>query len=374
MRDKSRRREHGAGIRLDDEVEERAMSRFGRFTRGAAVVLATVGGLGAAEARDLTVVSWGGSYQDAQKIIFFKPYQEEMGVRLVEDSWNGGIGTLRAKAEGASVWDVVQVEADELVLGCEEGIFEPLDWGMLGGEDKFLPSAVHDCGAGAIVWATVLAYDGAKFGDNGPKSWADFFDTQKFPGKRALRRGPRQALEFALLGDGVPQDQVYAALATEEGVDRAFNKLESIKGDLVWWEAGAQPPQLLASGEVVMTSVYNGRITGANKNEGKDFRIPWEAGFIYQVDSWVILANSPMKDEAQQLIAFLTEPERQALLPEYIAYGPTRKDAMPLVDPKYLADIPTADDNIEAGLAFDIEFWVDRIEQLNERFNAWVAQ
>jgi putative spermidine/putrescine transport system substrate-binding protein len=374
MHDMSRLPEHGTGTRVDDSGEERVMPRFGRFTRGALVALAALCSLGAAEARDLTVVSWGGSYQDAQKIIYFKPYQDEKGIRLVEDSWNGGIGALRAKAEGASVWDVVQVEADELVLGCEEGILEPLDWEALGGKDEFLPSAVHDCGVGAIVWATVLAYDGAKLGENGPKSWADFFDTQKFPGKRALRRGPRQALEFALLGDGVPQDQVYAALATQEGIERAFNKLESIKGDLVWWEAGAQPPQLLASGEVVMTSVYNGRITGANKNEGKDFRIPWEAGFVYQVDSWVILANSPMKEEAKQLIAFLTEPERQALLPEYIAYGPTRKDAMPLVDPKYLAEIPTAPDNIEAGLAFNTDFWVDRIEQLNERFNAWVAQ
>jgi putative spermidine/putrescine transport system substrate-binding protein len=350
------------------------MSRISRFACGAAMVLVMAGGLGGAEARDLTVVSWGGTYQDAQKVIFFEPFRKEKGVPLVEDSWNGGIGALRAKAEGASVWDVVQVEADELVLGCEEGILEPLDWERIGGKDSFLPSAVHDCGVGSIVWSTVLAYDGARLGDNGPKSWADFFDTAKFPGKRALRRGPRQALEFALLGDGVPQDQIYTMLATDAGIKRAFRKLGTIKGDLVWWEAGAQPPQLLASGEVVMTSVYNGRIAGANRTEGKDFRIAWDAGFVYQVDSWVILANSPMKEEAYGLISFLTESKRQAMLPEYIAYGPTRKDAVPLVDPKYLPELPTSPGNIEAGLSFDTDFWVDRIEQLNERFNAWVAQ
>lgn len=343
------------------------------ITRTAAAV-ALVLAAGSAAARDLTIVSWGGAYQDAQREVLFKPFTAQTGVKLLEDSWDGGIGALRAKAEGPPTWDVVQVEADELVLGCDEGIIEPLDWAALGGEDSFLETAVHECGVGAIVWATVLAYDADRLGADGPKSWADFFDTAKFPGKRALRKGPRQALEFALMADGVPLDQVYATLATDAGVDRAFAKLDSIKKDLVFWEAGAQPPQLLGSVEVVMTSAYNGRITAANKTDNKNFKIAWDAGFVYQIDSWVILKNSDKKDEALQLVTFLTRPENQKLLPPFIPYGPTHKEASALVDPAVLPDIPTAPDNIEAGLFFDREFWVDRVEKLNERFNNWAAQ
>lgn len=329
---------------------------------------------GPAAARELTVTSWGGSYQDAQRKVFFEPFQEKTGVKLVEDSWDGGIGALRAKAEGPPTWDLVQVEADELVLGCDEGIIEPLDWAKLGGKDAFLPEAVHECGVGAIVWATVLAYDADKLKDNPPKSWADFFDTRKFPGKRALRKGPRQALEFALMGDGVPPDRIYAELATKEGVDRAFAKLDAIKKDLVFWEAGAQPPQLLGSGEVVMTSAYNGRITAANRTDKRNFGIAWDAGFVYQIDSWVIPKNSDKKEEAMRLATYLVQPENQKLLPPLIPYGPTNKQAAALVDPAVLADTPTDPDNIRRGLFFGRDFWVDRVEALNERFNSWAAQ
>lgn len=350
------------------------MTRTARLWCGIASAAIMAAAVVQAEARDLTVTSWGGAYQDAQRKVFFEPFTQETGIKLVEDSWDGGIGPLRAKTAGAPTWDLVQVEADELVLGCDEGIIEPIDFGKIGGEDAFLPQAVHECGVGAIVWGTVLAYDGDKLKDGGPQSWADFFDTTKFPGKRALRKGPRQALEFALMADGVPLDQIYATLKTKEGVDRAFKKLDSIKNDLVFWEAGAQPPQLLGSGEVVMTSAYNGRITAANKTDHKNFKIAWPAGFVYQIDSWAIPANSDKKAEAMTLLAWLTAPEHQKLLPPFIPYGPTNKEAAAQVDPAVMPDVPTAPDNLPHGLFYGRDFWVDNVEALNERFNSWAAQ
>ena len=97
---------------------------------------------------------------------------------------------------------MVQVESEELALGCEEGLFQPLNWDAIGGRDAYLPAAVNDCGVGAIVYNFILAYDGAKIAD-GPKSWADFWDVKKFPGKRAMRQGPKTNLEIALMADGV---------------------------------------------------------------------------------------------------------------------------------------------------------------------------
>lgn len=327
----------------------------------------------AAQARDLTVVSFGGSYQDVQREIYFTPFTQATGIALTEDSYNGGVGVLRAKVEGPPSWDVVQVETDELTLGCEEGILLPLDWDVLGA-DNFLPAAVHECAVGTIVWATVMAYDAERYSENPPATWADFFDVETYPGPRGLRRSPRANLEFALMADGVPIDQVYTVLATEEGVDRAFAKLDSIKDDLILWEAGAQPLQLLAAGEVVMTSAYNGRVTAANQTEGRNFKIAWDAGFSYAVDSWAIMANSDKQDEAMQFIQFASDPQNQKLMPPLIPYGATHVDTAALVDAEVLADTPTAPENLPNGLFFDEAYWVDHNEALNERFNAWAAQ
>jgi putative spermidine/putrescine transport system substrate-binding protein len=214
---------------------------------------------------------------------------------VLDESWDGGVGVVQAKVKaGVPNWDAVQVEAEELAIGCADGIYEKIDWAKLGGKDKFLDSAVNDCGVGAIVWSTMLSYDSEKL-KTAPTSWADFWDTTKFPGKRALRRGPKYALEFALMADGVAAKDVYATLCATGGVDRAFKKLDEIKGDMIWWESGAQPLQLLKSGQVVMTSAYNGRISGINKTEGTKFKTVWP-GSIYAVDSWVILKGSPNKD------------------------------------------------------------------------------
>lgn len=326
-----------------------------------------------AQARDLTIVSFGGAYQDAQREVYFGPFTAATGIPVTEDSYNGGVGVLRARAEGPPSWDVVQVETDELTLGCEEGILLPLDWEVLG-EENFLPAAVHECAVGTIVWSTVMAYDADRFPENPPSSWADFFDTETYPGMRGLRRSPRGALEFALMAEGVPLEEVYATLATDEGLERAFAKLDSIKDSLILWEAGAQPPQLLAAGDVVMTSAYNGRITAANESEGRNFQIAWGAGFSYAVDSWAIMANSDLQDQAMEFILFASDPENQKLLPPFIPYGPTHVDAAALVDPAVQANIPTGPDNLPTGLFFDEAFWVDRNEVLNERFNAWAAQ
>src|SRR3954453_175855 len=337
---------------------------------GASLLCAMAGG---AQARDLTVTSWGGNYQDAQREVYFEPFSKKTGTKVVEDSWNGGVGALRAKVEGGnSNWDVVQVEGEELALGCEEGLFEQMDWSALGGKDKFIPAAVHECGVGAIVWTTLLTYDGARLKDS-PKSWADFWNTDKYPGKRALRRGPKYTLEFALTADGVEPSQVYQTLGTDAGVERAFKKLDQLKSSLVWWEAGAQPQQLLASGEVVMTSAYNARIAAANKSDNRNFKIVWPGG-VYAVDSWVILRDSPNKDAGMELIAFMSDPNNQKNLPPKVPYGVTTKAATALIDPAVLPNMPTEPGNLAAGLELNTEFWVANIERLTERFNSWVGQ
>jgi putative spermidine/putrescine transport system substrate-binding protein len=326
-----------------------------------------------AGARDLTVVSWGGAYQDAQRDAYFKPFMAQKGVKMLEESWDGGVGVLRSKIQGGNNnWDVVQVESEELAVGCEEGLYEKIDWSKVGGKEMFMPAAVHDCGVGAIVYNFVLAYDGDKIKD-GPKNWADFWDVQKWPGKRALRKGPKTNLEIALMADGVAPSDVYKVLATEAGIERAFRKLDQLKSSIVWWEKGAQPPQLLASGEVTMTSAYNGRVSAANKTDKKNFKIGW-TNSLFTIDSWVIMKGTPNKAQAEQYIAFVSMPENQKNLPPKIPYGVTAKAATAMIDKAVLDELPTAPQNIESAIQISDAYWLENIDKLNQRFNAWVAR
>ncbi|WP_264658095.1 ABC transporter substrate-binding protein [Azospirillum canadense] len=337
-------------------------------TLTAGVALAT-----SVQARELTVVSYGGAYQAAQKIAFFEPFKKATGVPMNDESWDGGIGVLRAKVQGgAATWDVVQIESEELALGCEEGLFEHIDFSRIGGEEQYLPATVDPCGVGANVYDFVLGYDKDKIKD-APKSWADFFDTKKYPGKRGLRQGAKTTLEIALMADGVAPKDVYKVLATEEGIDRAFKKLDTIKNDIVWWKAGAQPPQLLASGEVAMTSVYNGRIDAANKNEKKNFGLVWN-GALYTIDSWVILKGSPNKDAAYKFLDFAGKPENQAKLSENIAYGTSNKNAPAKLSPAVLHGLPTAPENMKNAVEINVAFWLENLDRLTERFNKWAAK
>ena len=231
----------------------------------AAGLAAAVGAANAAET--ITVVSWGGAYTKSQIEAYHKPWMAATGNTVVSEDYNGGLSEVKAQVEAGNVkWDLIDVELSDAVRGCDEGLLEEVSIddfpdGADGtpAKDDFLPGTYTDCAVANIVWSTIFAYDSSKIED-GPSSIADFFDTANFPGKRGLRKNPKANLEMALMADGVAADEVYDVLGTEEGIERAFAKLDSIKGDVIWWEAGAQPPQLLADGEVAMTTAYNGRI------------------------------------------------------------------------------------------------------------------
>ena len=324
-------------------------------------------------ARDLTVVGWGGSYQEAQRKAYFNPFIKKTGRQLLDESYNGEMAKIKAMVETNNVtWDVVQVEAPELINACEQGLLEIIDWGKVGSKKDFIPDAVGECGVGTIVWAFILAYDADRIKGEGPKSWADFWNVKKWPGKRALRKSAKPSLEIALLADGVKPADVYNVLSTEEGIKRAFKKLDELKPHLQWWEAGAQPPQWLAAGDVVMTSAYNGRISAAIK-EGRNFKIVWN-GQCYALDSWVIVKGSPNLDQAYEFIKFASQPQIQAVLSAEMPYGPTHVKAVASVDANVAPNLPTYPANLKGALAINTEWWVDHQAELNERFNVWAAK
>jgi putative spermidine/putrescine transport system substrate-binding protein len=321
--------------------------------------------------QQITVVNFGGANANAQKKAFYEPF-EKTGTKVVPVEYNGEQAKIKAMVETKKVtWDVVEVESPDVARGCDEGLFEKLDYSKLGGKGDFVPAAVTDCGVGIFVWSTVMAYDGDKL-KSAPTTWADFWDVKKYPGKRGMRKGARYNLEFALMADGVKPAEVYKVLGTKDGAERAFKKLSELKSNIQWWEAGAQPPQFLVAGDVVMSTAYNGRIDAANR-EGKNLKITWTGG-IYDLDYWVIPKGTPNKDAAVKFIAFASTPDAQAEYAKNIAYGPTNQKALSKLDAKVLANLPTSPANAKDALQFNLGFWADQGEALEKRFAAWATQ
>jgi putative spermidine/putrescine transport system substrate-binding protein len=336
--------------------------------------LALSASCGAAFAADsLTITSWGGAYQKSQEEAYYKPFTAKTGIKITQEEYNGEAARIRAMVEsGNTTWDAIDVDAATAQQGCDEGFLTPIDYSKFGGKEAFVKGSTFECGIPTIIYSTIYAYDADKIKD-GPKTIGDLFDTKKWPGKRALQKTPFGNLEFALMAEGVPADKVYATLKTKEGVDKAFKKLDTIKKDIVWWEAGAQPPQLLASGEVVMATAWNGRIFNANKVDKKNFKIVWD-GQLMDYDLWAIPKGVKDLDAVYKFIEFASSPEAQAEQTKYISYGPALLAATPKIAPDILKDLPTAPENSKTALANDPVFWGDNKEELLKRFNTWVAQ
>lgn len=327
--------------------------------------------LGVQAQQQLTVVNFGGTQAAAQKKAYYDPFEKATGVKIVAVEYNGEQAKVKAMVETKKVtWDIVEVESPDAFRGCDEGMFEKIDWSKISKPDM-VPAAVSDCGVGIFVWSTVLAYNGDKLKD-GPKDWADFWDVKKFPGKRSMRKGARYNLEFALMADGVKPADVYKVLATKEGADRGFKKLTELKPSIQWWEAGAQPPQFLVAGDVVMSTAYNGRIDIANR-EGKNLKMSY-VGSIYDLDYWVIPKGSANKDLAMKFITFTTQADAQTEYAKAIGYGPTNTKALEKLDAKTVATLPTAPANTKDALQFNIKFWTDQGEELEKRFASWSTQ
>ncbi|HRO14138.1 MAG TPA: ABC transporter substrate-binding protein [Paracoccus sp. (in: a-proteobacteria)] len=335
----------------------------------------------------INVLTWGGDFTEAQAAAFARPFQEMTGIRVnLIDSDDPPV-PVKAQAESGNVTaDLASVGNGDALRLCDEGLAMPIDPAILApGVDgapaaqDFLPGALGNCFVGTDIYSTVIAFDRSRIGPVAPSSAADFFDLARFPGRRGLSRTPEFTLELALLADGVPPAQVYPLLSTDRGLERAFAKLDSIRDRIVWWEAGAQPIQLLADGEVAMTLAYNGRIFKAATDEGRAFEILWD-GQMYEIEGWIIPRGAPHPQDALAFLVFSTSPERLADAAEQLPYGPPRRSAQALVGTykdgrtRIAPHLPTAPANMRNALLVDPQFWADHETELRERFAAWLAR
>ncbi|MEM9145465.1 MAG: extracellular solute-binding protein [Pseudomonadota bacterium] len=355
----------------------------------AAAELAPCDGCGS----EMTIVSWGGAYSASQKNAYHDPYAAETGVSIVNDESSAeAVAKLRAMNEAGNVtWDVVDVVASDAIRLCDEGLALEIDADtqLAAAPDGTSASAdfgdllVSDCFIPQIVYSTTFGYrtDVAEWGGKVPDDICDVFDLEAFPGKRSLEKRPINNLEWALLCDGVAKDDVYDVLETEEGVAKALAKLDTIKDDVIWWSAGAETPQRLADGEVVIGSTYNGRLFALIEEQKQPVGMLWDAQ-VFDLDGWIIPTGLSPERQARALhyVYFATDTQRLADQAKYISYGPARASSAPLVGKHESLGIdmaphmPTDPENAKNTFLYNYEWWADYRDDLDAKFQAWIAK
>ncbi|MEO9337437.1 ABC transporter substrate-binding protein [Mesorhizobium sp. SB112] len=327
---------------------------------------------GLASAEQITFVSQGGAYQEAQTKAILDPVAELLGITINQDSSPDAWPVIKTQTEtGKPVWDVIDTPAKDCIRGGEQGMIEPLDFSKLPNVTNMPAEYKSPYSVAYEFYSSVLAYNTDKFGENPPQSWADFWDVKKFPGTRALRNHPLATLEAALLADGVTPDKMYPL-----DVDRAFKKLEEIKPHVtVWWTSGAQSAQLLADGEVDMEMAWNGRVTAVAK-EGLPIGYTFNEGFL-QYTSLCILKGAPNLETAVKFINAAMAPDIQANFPAYIDYGPGNPEAYKTgkISPERAAEMPSSPENAAKQLLVSDEWWSSPAgEEAQKRWASFIQQ
>jgi len=349
------------------------------MVRVTALACVAVGLLGMSVARGeetLRVMSFGGSYQDAQRESAFKPFEKATGIKIEESTWFADLGKIRAMVEAKNVTtDIILGDVAHALTGCDEGFLEPLDGKAFGDPSDYLPGTISDCGIPTELVSIVYAYNEDKvpaaWGSARPQTIADMFDTKKFPGKRAFSvRVLGGLIEKVLLADGVAPADIYKVLSTKEGLDRMFAKLDSIKSDIIFYTSNAQPLQLLASGEAAIIQSSNGRIWSANATDNKHFVAVWD-GQVWYPDVWFV-PKGGNKELAVKFLQFITQPQIMADLTKYIPYAPVRKSALAYVSDKMKPDLSTTHD-LSHGVRSDMVWWSTHEADINTRFQTWMA-
>lgn len=315
-------------------------------------------------AADMAFTSWGGTTQDAQKAAWADPFTKASGVNVLQDGPTD-YGKLKAMVESGNVsWDVVDVEYDFALAAAKAGLLEPIDFSVVD-KSQIDPRFVTDDAVGSFYYSFVLGYNKDVLKEE-PKTWADLFDTAKFPGKRTFYKWSAPGvLEIALLADGVTPDKLYPL-----DLDRAFKRLDSVKADIVWWGGGAESQQLLASGEAPIGMFWNGRVFAVQQTGG-NVGISWDQN-LTAADVLVVPKGAKNKAEAMKFLAMATGADGQAALATQTGYAPINPGAKAKMDAAVVASLPDA--HTESQINLDMTYWAENRDAIAKRWYDWQAK
>ncbi|KQU88113.1 hypothetical protein ASD00_29340 [Ensifer sp. Root31] len=344
-------------------LRRRAAGLFG------AAVLASIASSAVAENTSLTIAGFGGNLQNDLRKTLWQPAADAAGVELREET-HDGLAAVRVQVQsGSPTWDVVHLGADECAVGGQEGLFEPLDYKVIS-TDGFDKLAYGENWIATNTYSVVLAWRSDVYKDKKPQGWKDFWDTETFPGRRALSTYPQEMLEVALMGSGADKDKLYPLDSK-----RAFEALEKIKKDIaVWWSSGAQSAQLIKDHEVDMIAIWGSRVASVI-NDGAPVEFTYQDA-ILGYGCLAILKGSPNAAAAQKFIAGVVAPETQARIPEMMPYyGPPNSRAFEVKKfaPDVLAKSNMSPENIKKQTFLNANWWRDNNALVREDYSLMMS-
>lgn len=320
-----------------------------------------------AQKRPFTFCSWGGALSDAEKSAFTAPFAAAKGVEIVNTSPMEP-AKIKAMVEAKNVeWDLCTVGGRSVWQGAKEGFLEPLDYAAMPNAAKLDAGWRAPYGMATSTGATIIAWSTRAFpADAGPQSWADFWDVKRFPGPRGLYKFFLYNYEAATLAAGLRRDEIFPT--TPEKIDTAFGKLAELKKNVsVWWGAGAQPPQLLSTGELALSSAWSGRIFAAQA-EKAPVAYTYKDGIAW-ANWWVVPKGSPYVKQAYELIDFAAGEGPQEKLLGLQAYGPVLASAAAKADAGARRFLVMAPENIKDMVILDEQESFKYMAANEERWN-----
>ncbi len=321
------------------------------------------------DAGEVVVASWGGSYQAAQREAFWKPFQEETGIRVIE-SESPEHARIKAQVDsGRPEWDLVTTGGTAfLELGPE--YFEPIDYGSYPEAYRDIPDELklERTVVGATYCYAVVYRTDVFSEEQAPRTWADFWNAEKFPGPRsmALDAGvPWGSLEAAWLAAGNPPSTL-----DQVDLDLVFDRFDLIAPHVAkWWGSGAEALQLLASKEVFLAIATTAEIPELVE-QGVPVAISWNQA-ICGYDNWYILRGSRNREAAQRLLAYMQDAQRQAEFMKRVYFGMPNRKAYEYLPPEVAAGLPTGADHVDQLVFLSEIWWSQNRIQVIERFNEW---
>lgn len=322
----------------------------------------------------LTFAGDGGTTQEGQMTAFFTPFAASSGATFNQDAPQT-LAKVQSQVESGNIqWDFISSFGDAIARECGT-LFEELDMSKI--DTSKVPENLlggTKCGVPSISYAYLMVFNTDEFGENGPKTWADFFDLKKFPGTRTLYSGDGKidggSVQAGAMAAGWnPETDEWSVEWAEKGLD----KIDSIKNDLVFYGTGAQAQQMMEAGEAKIGGLWNGRAVAAARN-GAAIQPVWNEWMV-MIDYFAIVKGAKNAEAAYYAINYAYGAEQQATWVEETAYSPLNTDAKPEIDELTKSYLSSGDDKLATSIGLELDFWSDLevIKPLQDRWAGLVA-
>lgn len=302
---------------------------------------------------ELVFVNWGGDAGPAYDKAYGAPFKEESGITVKQDGSGPTEGAVAAQfSSGKPAWDIVDIDPFSAEALGKKGMMEPIDYAIVD-KTKMREGFGWEYSASTYFFSYIIAYDASKFGDKAPTGMADFFDVEKFPGKRSLYKWGAGMWEAALLADGVEPAKLYPL-----DLERAHKKIAAFKDNVVsYWGGGAESQSVLLNGEASMALIWSTRAGLIEKDSGGSIKFIWDQGLISPGAMGVIKGNPGGKDNAMKFIASAQDPKKQVIMFEMLGQGPANPAADSLLSPEQARLSPVDPANMSKQIALDMSWY-----------------